>query len=125
VIDRERERFFAGLSLGDLQEKHALIKQQHEIQLNRAKICGSEAHKSLIQELRLRIETVLRDYVTIDATQYPNVVVARLATMQAQEREARHMLNLWTNVKEVLKQVDSDLQVCESVLAERLKNVSQ
>jgi len=63
-------------------------------------------------------------YLDIDVTGYPNVSVATLASLQGQEKEIHVQLSMWRNAREVKKELDEELAMCEKVIIER-DNVSR
>ena len=125
-MDKERkeqiQRNAASMSQTALREHVTLLREACQIAKRRALAVGTDAYNVIVEELEKRVEELRDGYVEIDVAQYPNVVVAKLAALKAQEGEARFQLQRWKNAKETYKTLDEDAAVCENILAERSRN---
>jgi len=95
------------------------LQQMSKIALERAIAVSSDAAKTLVSELEARLGQVRSAYLGIDATSFPNVVVASLASIQGQEREILTQLRMWKNARDAKKELDEELLICENILNDK------
>lgn len=95
-----------------MQRRETLLKRQ-QIALRRARAVGGDASMTMIEELETRLQAVRESYVGVDASDFPNKVVATVSALQGQEREIRVQLGMWKNAAQVKKDIDTELQICE------------
>jgi len=117
MMDKLRE--MSKWSRDQLVERMEYLQQMSGIALERAVAASSDAARTLVTEIETRLAQVRSTYLGIDATSFPNVVVASLASLQGQEREILTQMRMWKNAKDVKKELDEELRICENLINDK------
>jgi hypothetical protein len=84
----------------------------------------SDIGKAILERKRRHLAEVQRSYYSIDVTRHPNVVIANLAGIIGVERTIRDDIALYENPHERKKSVDSEIALCDDLIAEKEKEDS-
>ena len=83
-------------------EKAALVQLKKDLE--------HPAGKRLVDRLKMQMALLQSQYITLDATTHPNVVVSNLAKKQGKEEQCRELIAAYTDVEAQIKRLDEKLE---------------
>lgn len=84
----------------------------------------SDIGKEMLNRQKKHLKDLQESYFNIDVTDYPNVVVAKLAGMIGQELEVRDNIKLYENPIKRKKELDEQIAMCDDVISNKEKEVT-